>query len=192
VSEEFEWGQLFFVNMLHMLLTFTLGWPLYLLFNAAGRPYPQWANHFNPYSPIFTPKERKEVLLSDIGLAVVLCGLAMIGRGFGWEWLVKTYVVPYMIVNFWLVLITYLQHSHPGLPHYSDSEWDWLRGALSTVDRNFGFLNMIFHHITDTHVAHHLFSRVCPTYALHWMIAMDVDAALPCNGSHQGNTFRAW
>lgn len=37
-------------------------------------------------------------------------------------------------------------------------EFDWLRGALSTVDRSFGVvLNHVFHRITDTHVAHHLF-----------------------------------
>lgn len=34
------------------------------------------------------------------------------------------------------------------LPHYADSEWDWLRGALSTVDRNYGWLlNTLHHHI---------------------------------------------
>ncbi len=27
-------------------------------------------------------------------------------------------------------MITYLQHTHPNLPHYLDKEWDWLRGAL--------------------------------------------------------------
>ena len=32
----------------------------------------------------------------------------------GWAWLIKTYVVPYLIVNFWLVTITMLQHTHPG------------------------------------------------------------------------------
>lgn len=32
----------------------------------------------------------------------------------GWAWLLKTYVVPYLIVNFWLVTITLLQHTHPG------------------------------------------------------------------------------
>lgn len=36
---------------------------------------------------------------------------------FGWAWLVKTYVVPYLIVNFWLVTITLLQHTHPGAAH---------------------------------------------------------------------------
>jgi omega-6 fatty acid desaturase (delta-12 desaturase) len=33
------------------------------------------------------------------------------------------------------VTITFLQHTHPNLPHYEDDEWDWIRGALATVDR---------------------------------------------------------
>lgn len=55
-------------------------------------------------------------------------------------------------------MITFLQHTHPSLPHYGEGEWDWLRGALATVDRSYGFLDVLFHHIADTHVAHHLFS----------------------------------
>ena len=54
------------------------------------------------------------------------------------------------------------QHSHPALPHYASSkEWDWLRGALATVDRSYGrVLDTAFHHIADTHVLHHLFSAI--------------------------------
>jgi len=63
-------------------------------------------------------------------------------------------------VNLFLVLITFLQHTDYALPHYTNEEWDWLRGALATVDRDFGILNGIFHHITDTHVVHHLFSNM--------------------------------
>jgi omega-6 fatty acid desaturase (delta-12 desaturase) len=63
-------------------------------------------------------------------------------------------------VNSWLVTITLLQHTHPKLPHYNDKEWDWMRGALATVDRSYGFLDFFFHHIGDTHVAHHLFSAM--------------------------------
>jgi len=59
-----------------------------------------------------------------------------------------------------LVTITFLQHTHPNLPHYEDEEWDWIRGALATVDRSYGFLDILFHHIADTHVAHHLFSQM--------------------------------
>ena len=72
----------------------------------------------------------------------------------------QVYVIPYLVVNNWLVMITLLQHTHPKLPHYNDKEWDWLRGALATVDRSFGFLDFFFHHIADTHVAHHLFSTM--------------------------------
>jgi omega-6 fatty acid desaturase (delta-12 desaturase) len=47
------------------------------------------------------------------------------------------------------------------MPHFRNKEWNWLRGALCTVDRSFGpILDHSFHHITDTHVCHHLFSKM--------------------------------
>ena len=73
---------------------------------------------------------------------------------------VQVYVVPYLMVNAWLVMITQLQHTHPSLPHYTADGWDWLRGALATCDRSFGFLDTFHHHIADTHVLHHLFSTI--------------------------------
>merc|ERR1711918_251220 len=40
-------------------------------------------------------------------------------------------------------------------------EWSWLRGALCTVDRSFGpILDRCLHHISDTHVCHHIFSKM--------------------------------
>lgn len=74
--------------------------------------------------------------------------------------ILQVYIIPYLVVNNWLVTITLLQHTHPKLAHYNDKEWDWLRGALATVDRSYGFLDYFFHHIADTHVAHHLFSNM--------------------------------
>ncbi|KAM6564618.1 hypothetical protein CsatB_024616 [Cannabis sativa] len=66
-----------------------------------------------------------------------------------------------LIGNSILVVIAYLNHTHPALPHYDSSEWDWLKGALSTVDRDYGsLLNRFFHHLTDAHVAHHLFATI--------------------------------
>lgn len=71
------------------------------------------------------------------------------------------YGIPYVVVNFWLTIITLLHHTHPALPHYEDSEWNFLKGALCTVDRSFGkMLDFFFHHISDTHVTHHLFSSI--------------------------------
>ena len=42
------------------------------------------------------------------------------------------YGMPYLWVNHWLVLVTFLQHTHPHLPH---------RNALPTAD-TFGFASL--------------------------------------------------
>lgn len=76
------------------------------------------------------------------------------------------YGIPLLVVNGFLVSITYLQHTHPSLPHYDLTEWDWLRGALATADRDYGVLNKVFHNITDTHVVHHLFSNMPHYHAM--------------------------
>jgi len=130
-----------------------------LLFNATGRDYPKghWVSHFNPSSPIFAEKERHLIVISDVGLLIVLGCLWKLASIYSFAWLVYVYVIPYLIVNMFLVLITFLQHTDEVVPHYADGEWDWLRGALATVDRDYGILNVVFHHIGDTHVAHHLF-----------------------------------
>jgi omega-6 fatty acid desaturase (delta-12 desaturase) len=53
------------------------------------------------------------------------------------------------------------------VPHFRGKDWDWLRGALCTVDRSFSpLLDRTLHHITDTHVCHHLFSKM-PFYHAH-------------------------
>ncbi|EFJ14993.1 hypothetical protein SELMODRAFT_268800 [Selaginella moellendorffii] len=143
-----------------ILFMLTLGWPSYLLLNVSGRKYPRLASHFDPNSPIFNRREKLQIVASDLGLLAVSAGLIYLGWSAGFVWLLKVYGVPLMIVNAWLVTITYLQHTHVALPHYADSEWDWIRGALVTVDRDYGILNTIFHHITDTHVVHHFFSSM--------------------------------
>jgi len=144
-----------------LLFTFTLGWPFYLLFNIASREYKghTWVNHFNPYSPIFNKSERSSIVVSDLALLSFAGLLGYLGMTHGFGWLAKVYGIPYLGVNFWLVLITLLQHTDAALPHYRGDDWNWLKGALCTVDRDFGFfLNHVHHHIADTHVCHHLFS----------------------------------
>nr|ACF98528.1 delta-12 fatty acid desaturase [Chlorella vulgaris] len=162
VTNGYEWEQAFPVRLVKLVGTVTVGWPLYLFFNSSSHHYEKkWVNHFDPWSPIFSKRERLEVAISDVALVAVLYGLKQVAGVMGWAWLAKTYVVPYLVVNFWLVTITLLQHTHPELPHYSDAEWDWLRGALATVDRTYGWLlNTLHHNIQDTHVAHHLFSTM--------------------------------
>jgi len=149
-------------RMFYIVVMLTLGWPAYLFVNITGnKSYDpmRWVNHFAPSSPIFTtPQEQKLVLISDVALFGVFAVLYKWIQLTSFAHFLCVYFVPYLIVNFWLVLITYLQHTDLNLPHYTDGEWDWLRGALATMDRDYGFLNKVFHNITDTHVVHHLFS----------------------------------
>ncbi|KAM7273814.1 hypothetical protein ACFE04_028478 [Oxalis oulophora] len=149
-----------------LFVTLTFGWPLYLAFNVSGRHYERFACHFDPYGPIYSDRERLQIFISDMGVFATTFVLYKLAFAKGLAWLVCVYGVPLLIVNAFLVLITYLQHTHPALPHYDSSEWDWLRGALATVDRDYGVLNKVFHNITDTHVAHHLISTMPHYHAM--------------------------
>ena len=71
------------------------------------------------------------------------------------------YVGPYLVVNFWLVLYTWLQHTDAEVPHFEDEEWTWVKGAFMTIDRPYGWLLDFLHHrIGSTHVAHHIDARI--------------------------------
>ncbi|VVA24903.1 PREDICTED: omega-6 [Prunus dulcis] len=153
-------------RFLTLTIQLTLGWPLYLAFNVSGRHYEGFACHYHPYGPIFSDRERLQIFLSDAGVLAVVYGLYRLAVAKGLALVVCYYGGPLMVVNGFLVLITYLQHTHASLPHYDSSEWDWLRGALATVDRDYGILNKVFHNITDTHVAHHLFSTMPHYHAM--------------------------
>eukprot|EP01113_Clastostelium_recurvatum_P035360 TRINITY_DN491_c0_g2_i1.p1 TRINITY_DN491_c0_g2~~TRINITY_DN491_c0_g2_i1.p1 ORF type:complete len:238 (+),score=53.82 TRINITY_DN491_c0_g2_i1:1-714(+) len=137
-----------------------LGWPLYIFSNVSGQRYSGWASHFNAHSPFFLADQRLDVHLSTLGVLVVGGGLTYLAKMLSFATIFKFYVVPYLFVNLWLTLITFLQHTDPVLPHYREKEWNFQRGALCTVDRSFGPLNSMFHHITDSHVAHHFFSTM--------------------------------
>lgn len=149
-----------------LAITLGLGWPLYLAFNVSGRPYDRFACHYDPYGPIYSRRERLQIFISDAGVMAVAFLLYRAAAAWGLAWVAAVYGVPLLVVNGFLVLITYLQHTHPALPHYDSSEWNWLRGALATVDRDYGLLNKVFHNITDTHVAHHLFHTMPHYHAM--------------------------
>ncbi|RLM55098.1 hypothetical protein C2845_PM10G08960 [Panicum miliaceum] len=147
------------VRLAALALVLAFGFPLYLTCNITGRPYPRLANHYDPYSPIFsTGRERAQVVVSDTGVVAFSLAMYRLAGAAGFWTVARVYGVPMLVVNGWLLLITFLHHTDPEVPRYDDGEWDWLRGALATVDRDYGaFLNSGFHNIADTHVVHHLF-----------------------------------
>lgn len=156
--EESPLGDL--MGVVRMLL---FGWPAYLMWNIAGQKYveeKEKASHFSPKAPMFDEKDWWDIVVSDVGLVSVFMGLGVCCKVFGWWNVCCYYVMPYLVVNAWLVLITYMQHSDPKVPHYKPEEWTFIRGALCSVDRDYGIFNVLHHHIGDTHVAHHMFSRM--------------------------------
>ncbi|KAF5777624.1 putative fatty acid desaturase domain-containing protein [Helianthus annuus] len=148
------------VNVFLVLFRLVFGYFGYFLFNLHGRIYKGFPSHFNPLGPIFNDSERAQVFLSDIGVGVVAYGLYRIGTKTGFQWLLYMYGYPLLVMCALFILFTYLNHNHPSVAHYDAREWDWLRGALATVDRDYGILNTVFHDEPNAHVVHHLFSSI--------------------------------
>jgi len=148
------------VSLVQLGLMLLFGWPFYLAKNSWGQNYERRTNHFEPSSPVFKPEHRFYIIQSDIALIAVFGFLCYLSYTFSFLTIIKFYGIPYLIVNLWLVLITFLQHTDMKVPHYRGNEWNFIRGALAAVDRDYGILNNVFHHIGDTHIAHHLFSTM--------------------------------
>lgn len=156
------------LHLFRIIVMWTLGWPGYLLFNVASQKHEGWQSHFFPNSAIFdgVKNAKTKVVKSDIGIIAMLGALGYAINVFGFEPVWRWYFMPWLWVNFWLVTITFLQHTHPSIPHYRAPIWNFTLGALATIDRSYGFLDVFFHHITDTHVAHHLFSTMPHYHAI--------------------------
>ncbi|GMH83656.1 hypothetical protein TrVE_jg11393 [Triparma verrucosa] len=165
------WGSL--QAFLHLVL----GWPAYLMIGATGGPARGLTNHLlpdpmTPVDPKFPTKElfpgkwKQKVVESDIGIAAVVSGLLVWGACNGFDQVMALYGGPYLIINAWLVLYTWLQHTDVDVPHFTDEEHNFVKGALHTIDRPYdkldpwGAIDFLHHKIGTTHVAHHFDSSI--------------------------------
>jgi omega-6 fatty acid desaturase (delta-12 desaturase) len=151
-----------------LLLMLVFGWPLYLLIDFGGpgkhNVEGRTRDHFSPWSVHFdalNARQTAAVVTSTAAIAAAVSLIAFCGATFGVSTVFAYYIVPLLIVNAHLVIITFLQHTHAGVPHLKGEAFTWLRGALCTIDRSWGPLrDHVFHHISDTHVVHHLFHEL--------------------------------
>ncbi|KAK7468415.1 hypothetical protein VKT23_002929 [Stygiomarasmius scandens] len=176
-----------------MLFMQTFGWYAYMFANARGSPrYPRGTNHFSPYSAIFKPSERSGIIISDAGLIFMITVLYMWAMSVGTSYFVKLYFIPYLVMNHWVVMLTYLHHTDPTIPEYRAKQWTFLRGALSTVDRPLlGWAGRFFlHNVSHDHISHHLFSST-PFYNQP-LITEHIKKVLKDDYNYDSsNTFRA-
>jgi omega-6 fatty acid desaturase (delta-12 desaturase) len=143
---------------------------MYLVWNTAGqRRYPKYTNHFNPKAAIFSPHHHNQIVLSDVGILIWVTVIIVASYRLSFPEVFKVYLTPYLWMNHWLVLITFLQHTDPLVPHYHSYAFTFPRGALSTLDRSLlGDLGRLMgwvgghatHGISETHVLHHVCSKI--------------------------------
>lgn len=157
---ESEYTELDWAAKLVRFQLILLAYPVYLFVGSHDRD----GSHFLPSSKLFKPSEKWDVITSTVCLIVMLAFLGVLGVNYGLLFVVKFYVMPYIVFVMWLDLVTYLHHTVPEIPWYRNDNWNFLKGALSTIDHDYGFINNIHHNI-GTHVAHHIFSNM-PHYHL--------------------------
>ncbi|KAI1367312.1 fatty acid desaturase-domain-containing protein [Xylaria arbuscula] len=186
MSDNFEDAPL--VVFWRIVLQQVIGWHWYLLSHITAGPNSSpkksrgwWDNsHFMPNSSLFRSDEFWDILLSDVGLLSMAGLVYNLGKIYGFTTMLWAYGLPLMWVNHWIVMITYLHHTHTELPKYTPESWTYLRGALATVDRDPGFImRHMTHHIIDLHVVHHLFPRVP-----HYHAQEATDAMKPLLGEY--------
>lgn len=125
-------------------------------------------SHINPFSKLYNSsavKDKLKCFVSTIVVLIFLCFISLYSHTF------KTFMTFYggcwFVFAFWLFMVTYMQHHKKQTILFDDSNWTFLRGALETIDRRYGFGIDNFHHnISDCHVAHHLFFNSIPHYHL--------------------------
>ena len=59
----------------------------------------------------------QRVLYSKLGIYAFLAFLTCWAYVSGFETVMKFYIAPYLVTNGWLVLYTWLHHTHPDVPH---------------------------------------------------------------------------
>ena len=138
---------------------FGVSWFLYLIVGYT----PRKVHHWNPFEAIFVGHVVGCIasLASLVGWVLLL---VMYVEYFSLLALARYYLVPVYVFASLLVIVTFLQHNDVNVPWYADKQWNYVKGQLSSVDRNYGWAHDLTHNV-GTHQIHHLFPKI-PHYHL--------------------------
>ncbi|RLN90169.1 hypothetical protein BBJ28_00011773 [Nothophytophthora sp. Chile5] len=144
----------------NLVLALGAAWFAYLV---EGFP-PRKVNHFNPFEPLFV-RQVAAVVISLAGHFAVAALAVYLTFVYGVAAMTVYYFAPVFVFGSMLVITTFLHHNDEETPWYADSEWTYVKGNLSSVDRSYGaFVDNVSHNI-GTHQVHHLFP-IIPHYKL--------------------------
>lgn len=148
--------------------------------------------HFWPWNSLFKKEERLGVGISALSVIGWLGVIAAATAKWGFWAVFQGYWIPYMIFVAWLDLVTLMQHTDKNALFFRGPTWNYLRGAMSTIDRTYRHLidpfNMgygrlvdhLHHNISDGHVVHHIFFTQIP----HYRLIAATNAIKPILGKH--------
>jgi len=137
---------------------------LYFVYLFAGVPD---GGHVFFYGRMWEEESRKEMRNAAISVAVSIGTAASLWASMGTADFAVVCMAPWIVLSFWLFMVTYLQHHSDDGKLFTDDTYTFERGAFQTVDRNYGkWINRMSHHMMDGHVVHHLFFNKVPHYRL--------------------------
>lgn len=136
------------------------GWFYYVLNGYHPRPI----SHLNPFHPLFSGRHQFGVWSTLICYIAMMYLMILYATTYGFLNLIAYHLIPVFIFASYMVIITMLHHTEIDVPWFADSEWNNVKGQLSTIDRDYGHVHSIIHSI-GTHQIHHLFTKV-PHYHL--------------------------
>jgi omega-3 fatty acid desaturase (delta-15 desaturase) len=137
---------------------------LYLAYLLVGVPD---GGHVFFYGKMWEGVSAKEKLRGAMSVAVSVLTAGSLWFTMGTADFAVVCFVPWLVMSFWLFMVTYLQHHSDDGKLYTDDSWTFQKGAFETVDRNYGkWINRMSHHMMDGHVIHHLFFEKVPHYRL--------------------------
>ncbi len=164
-------------GVMQLILHLGFGWPAYLLTGSTGGIEYGNSNHFWPRKPfsnkLWLSNWINKVWISDLGVVFALFVLIKCFHKFGFLPVFAMYIGPLLVVNCWLVIYTWLHHTDTDVPHLSNSEFTYIRGAFLTVDRPYGkVIDFLHHNIGSSHVIHHIYPNIPHYYAKEATLAI--------------------
>jgi omega-3 fatty acid desaturase (delta-15 desaturase) len=137
---------------------------LYFVYLVLGIPD---GGHVYFYGRMWEGTTMKEKFNASLSVITSLVTSGVLWHSMGTTDFTIVCMVPWLVMSFWLFMVTYLQHHSEDGKLYTDETFTFTSGAFETVDRDYGkYINRLSHHMMDGHVVHHLFFTKVPHYRL--------------------------
>ena len=118
---------------------------LYLVYLLFGVPD---GGHVFFYGRMWEDEPMKEKIRGALSVAISMTTALSLWMTMGTADFAVVIFAPWLVLSFWLFMVTYLQHHSDDGVLYTDDTWSFTKGAFQTVDRDYGkWINRMSHHM---------------------------------------------